>query len=152
MCSELYSGAVDVWSLGCVFYEMATGRPLLPGDSEISQLFLIFKLRGTPHEPPNKRAHAGDDDAKADCSSPCTAWPGVSTLAGFNAQFPKWSPKRTEEVLEALEGDAHALDLFSQMLWLDPSQRISARRALGHPYFDGRAPGSHQQPALHDWH
>ena len=149
MCSELYSDAVDVWSLGCVFYEMATGLPLLPCDSEIGQLFLIFRLRGTPHEPTNKRARAGHGDVKDDCSSPCTAWPGVSALAGFNASFPKWGPRKAEEVLESFAGDVHALDLFFRMLRPDPSRRISARRALGHAYFNDRASGSHQQPALH---
>ena len=38
-----YSTAVDVWSIGCIFAEMVTGRPLFPGDSEIDQLFQIFK-------------------------------------------------------------------------------------------------------------
>lgn len=38
-----YSTAVDVWSIGCIFAEMVTGRPLFPGDSEIDQLFQMFK-------------------------------------------------------------------------------------------------------------
>uniref|UniRef100_A0A1I7WTX3 Protein kinase domain-containing protein n=1 Tax=Heterorhabditis bacteriophora TaxID=37862 RepID=A0A1I7WTX3_HETBA len=43
-----YSTAIDMWSLGCIFAEMATGRPLFPGDSEIDQLFKIFRTLGTP--------------------------------------------------------------------------------------------------------
>ncbi|KIH45399.1 kinase domain protein [Ancylostoma duodenale] len=43
-----YSTAIDVWSLGCIFSEMVAGIPLFAGDSEIDQLFRIFKILGTP--------------------------------------------------------------------------------------------------------
>ena len=33
---------IDVWSLGCIFAEMLTKKPLLPGDSEIDQVSAIF--------------------------------------------------------------------------------------------------------------
>ena len=41
--SKHYSTAVDMWSVGCIFAEMATGTPLFPGDSEIDELFKIFR-------------------------------------------------------------------------------------------------------------
>lgn len=34
---------VDVWSVGTIFAEMATGLPLIPGDSEIDQIFKTFR-------------------------------------------------------------------------------------------------------------
>ena len=37
--SKFYSTSVDTWSLGCIFAEMITRKPLFPGDSEIDQLF-----------------------------------------------------------------------------------------------------------------
>jgi serine/threonine protein kinase len=30
--------AVDIWAAGCAIGELLTGRPLLPGDSDRSQL------------------------------------------------------------------------------------------------------------------
>lgn len=41
--SKHYSTSVDVWSAGCIFFELSLMRPLFPGDSEIDQLFRIFR-------------------------------------------------------------------------------------------------------------
>jgi serine/threonine protein kinase len=38
-----YSTPVDVWALGCIIAEMLLKVPLFPGDSEIDQLFRIFR-------------------------------------------------------------------------------------------------------------
>jgi serine/threonine protein kinase len=40
---NLFLQTVDVWSVGCIFAEMYTKRPLFQGDSEIDQLFRIFR-------------------------------------------------------------------------------------------------------------
>ena len=40
-----YSKAVDIWSIGCIFAEMVTGKPLFMGKSESDQLKKIFKIR-----------------------------------------------------------------------------------------------------------
>lgn len=41
--SPRYSTPVDVWSTGTIFAELATKKPLFHGDSEIDQLFRIFR-------------------------------------------------------------------------------------------------------------
>lgn len=38
-----YSTGVDMWSVGAIFAEMCTRKPLFPGDSEIDEIFKIFK-------------------------------------------------------------------------------------------------------------
>ncbi|CAG8492041.1 3652_t:CDS:10 [Diversispora eburnea] len=50
MGSRQYSTSIDVWSAGCIFAEMASGRPLFPGSSIKDQLLRIFKVLGTPTE------------------------------------------------------------------------------------------------------
>lgn len=32
-----------MWSVGCIFAEMCTRKPLFPGDSEIDEIFKIFR-------------------------------------------------------------------------------------------------------------
>jgi serine/threonine protein kinase len=32
---EEYSAAIDIWSIGCIFAEIVTKKPLFSGDSEL---------------------------------------------------------------------------------------------------------------------
>ena len=108
-----YAPAVDIWSIGTIFVEMVNRRPLWPGDSEIDELFRIFKSLGTPDE---------------------EAWQGVTNLPDFKRDFPKW-PRRSIG-LATPKLDAQGVDLLSRMLVYQPSKRISAKQALQHPWFD----------------
>ncbi|KAJ4432163.1 Cyclin-dependent kinase 2, partial [Periplaneta americana] len=117
--SKFYSTSVDVWSLGCIFAEMIissfqlTRRALFPGDSEIDQLFRIFRTLGTP-----------DEDV----------WPGVSSLPDYKSMFPRWEAQDMSEVVPML--DTVGKDLFLKLLTYDPNKRVSAMEALQHSYFD----------------
>ena len=108
---------MDVWSVGCIFAEMINHAPLFPGDSEIDELFKIFRTLGTP------------DDVN---------WPQVSVLPDYKSQFPKWKAKEWNEVCPKL--DDAGLDLLSKMLAYAPSKRISAKEASKHRFFDDYTP------------
>jgi len=43
--STEYSTPIDMWGVGCIFYEMASGRPLFPGSTVEDELHLIFKVK-----------------------------------------------------------------------------------------------------------
>jgi serine/threonine protein kinase len=43
-----YSHEIDMWSLGCILCELATGKPLFPGENEHNQLLLFMELLGHP--------------------------------------------------------------------------------------------------------
>jgi len=47
--------AVDVWAAGCIFTELSCRAPLFPGDSEIDQLYQIFRQLGAPRACPRAR-------------------------------------------------------------------------------------------------
>ena len=64
--SQKYSCPIDIWSLGTIFAEMINKKPLFQGDSEIDQLFRIFRVLTTPTE---------------------ETWPGVTSLPDFKVSF-----------------------------------------------------------------
>jgi len=111
--SKLYATPVDIWSVGCIFAELIMRRPLFPGDSEIDELYKIFRILGTPTE---------------------DTWPGVTKLPDYKPQFPAWKQVDLSTIVQGI--DPVGLDLMNQMLQYDPAKRISAKRALKHPYFD----------------
>lgn len=43
-CSE-YTGAIDVWSVGCILGEIMTREPLFPGKDYVQQLRLITEVK-----------------------------------------------------------------------------------------------------------
>ena len=112
--SQAYAPPVDVWAVGTIFVEMVTKRPLFPGDSEIDQLYKIFRHLGTPNE---------------------STWPGVTQLQDWNRAFPLWYKSDfNTSVLQNLDGDG--LELLELTLEYDPKNRITIKESLSHPYFD----------------
>jgi len=111
--TKTYSTAVDVWSLGCIFAEMLNRRALFPGDSEIDQLFRIFRTLGTPDE---------------------MSWPGISSMPDYKPCFPRWEGQRIDQIVPECLNDS-GRDLMQKLLVYDPKKRISARESLSHPYF-----------------
>lgn len=108
-----YALGVDLWSTGCIFAEMVQRKPLFMGDSEIDQIFKIFKVLGTPGE---------------------NNWPDALKLKDFKMTFPKFHGIPMKDHTPQL--DEMEVDLLANLVALDPNKRISALQALHHPYFD----------------
>ncbi|KAI7963410.1 hypothetical protein MJO29_003837 [Puccinia striiformis f. sp. tritici] len=94
--------------------EMISRQPLFPGDSEIDEIFRIFRLLGTPNE---------------------TIWPGVQTLPDYKPGFPQWSAKDIGAHVQ--NSTSVSVDLIAKMLVYDPAKRASAKSSLKHSYFEG---------------
>ncbi|XP_058605984.1 MAPK/MAK/MRK overlapping kinase-like isoform X2 [Onychostoma macrolepis] len=107
-----YSQKMDVWSAGCVFFEILSLSPLFPGRNELDQVNKIHEVLGTPDTTllqkfKQSRAMRFDFPPRKGC--------GISQL------IPHCS--------------AATLSLLHQMLTYDPEERMSARAALQHPCF-----------------
>nr|POE51661.1 serine/threonine-protein kinase crk1 [Quercus suber] len=115
--SRYYGGAVDVWSVGCVFAEFIQRRPLFQAipESELRMVQLISEGVGTPTE---------------------DNWPGVSKLRGYIAPTeitPVHSKAHWLSHFRSI-GD-NGVDLLMKMLTLDPRHRPTAEGALMHEYW-----------------
>ncbi|XP_054567691.1 cyclin-dependent kinase 18 [Eptesicus fuscus] len=120
--STEYSTPIDMWGVGCIHYEMATGRPLFPGSTVKEELHLIFRLLGTPTE---------------------ETWPGVMGQSEFRAyNFPRYLPQPLISHVPRL--DSEGIHLLTSLLLYESKSRISAEAALNHPYFRSLGERVHQ--------
>ncbi|XP_028265547.1 cyclin-dependent kinase 16 [Parambassis ranga] len=108
-----YSTPIDMWGVGCIFYEMATGRPLFPGSTVEEELHFIFKLLGTPTE---------------------QSWPGISSNEEFVAfNYPQYRAERLSHHTPRLNSDG--VELLSKLLQFEGKKRMSAEDSMTHHYF-----------------
>ena len=113
-----YTPAIDIWSIGCIFAELLTGKPLFPGKNVVHQLDLITDLLGTPAA--EAIARVRNEKARRYLSSMRRKRP-----IPFSQKFPNADPL--------------ALRLLERMLAFEPKDRPSAEEALADPYFKGLA-------------
>ncbi|KAI4320693.1 hypothetical protein MLD38_034146 [Melastoma candidum] len=113
-----YTPAIDIWSIGCIFAEVLTGKPLFPGKTVVHQLDLITDLLGTP--PPESISGVCNDKARKYLTGMRKKQP-----VPFAQKFPNADPQ--------------ALRLLQRLLAFDAHDRPTAEEALADPYFKGLA-------------
>jgi len=111
--STKYTKGVDIWSIGCILGELIGGKPMFPGTSTMNQLEKIIEVTGKPSQ----------DDIDAIKS------PFASTML---EGLPQNEPKSLSNIFPLASPEA--LDVLRQMLHFNPSKRITAEKALEHPY------------------
>ncbi|KAL6644239.1 hypothetical protein ACP70R_015847 [Stipagrostis hirtigluma subsp. patula] len=113
-----YSPAIDIWSIGCIFAEILTGKPLFPGKNVFHQLDLMTDLFGTPSLDTVSRIR--NEKARRYLSNMRKKHP-----VPFSERFPNADPA--------------TLKLLQRLLAFDPKDRPTAEQALTDPYFEGLA-------------
>ncbi|KAF6779079.1 hypothetical protein AHF37_01627 [Paragonimus kellicotti] len=107
--AQTYNKSIDIWSFGCILYEMITGKVLFPGDSEIDELFLIFRMLGTPNE---------------------YTWKGVSNFPDYKSNFPKFSATG----LQNLNLPAGVKSVLKHALQMNPQKRATVEQLNFEPF------------------
>jgi len=115
-----YNESVDVWSSACVLAELLRRKPLICESHEISCIFRIFRLCGSP------------DAAEM---------PTLKKMPFFSTNYPKFREDTFENSLP-LRGRGPALDLIRGMMRLSASRRLSAREALRHIFLRRQGVGT----------
>lgn len=109
-----YTGQIDVWSAGLIIAELYNKKILLEGTEELTQMFMIFNLLGTPNE---------------------HTWKGISKLEHYSDKFPRWPP--TDLLTSIPRACDKGIDLLNHCFKYRPVERITAKAACQHPYFAG---------------
>ena len=108
-----YNYKMDMWGVGCVFFEMVSLFPLFPGTNELDQIQKIHTGIGTPR--PELLAKMKQRSQHMDFNFVQKTGSGIEKL------IPHCAPE--------------CVDLITRLLAYDPDDRLSARQALRHPYF-----------------
>jgi serine/threonine-protein kinase PRP4 len=141
-----YSFPLDVWSVGCVLYELYTGAMAFPGSSNNHMMRLFIEMKGPlPRKLLRKaafREHHYDADGNFSAAErdPVTkreirrtirdARPLRDLAARVNAHA------RNDDSLTGEERKlvAQLVDLLDKMFAYDPEKRIAPAAALAHPF------------------
>ncbi|CAK9314761.1 unnamed protein product [Citrullus colocynthis] len=110
--ASYYGVAVDLWSTGCILAELYSGKPILPGKTEVEQLHKIFKLCGSPPENYWKKLQLPHSTGFK------TAQPYRRCIGEMLKDFPP-----------------SAVALVDKLLSIDPAHRGTAAAALKSEFF-----------------
>ncbi|XP_051135582.1 mitogen-activated protein kinase 20-like isoform X1 [Andrographis paniculata] len=156
---SMYTPAIDIWGVGCIFAEVLLGRPLFPGKSVVHQLDLITDLLGTPSTDTISGVRiipfletiyiyfSGTIFCSLIClnyfcSLICLNYFSLLQVRNEKARKYLMSMRKKSPVPfmeKFLNTDPLALNLLQRLLAFDPKDRPSAEEALADPYFNGLA-------------
>ncbi|KZT67156.1 kinase-like protein [Daedalea quercina L-15889] len=121
-----YNKAVDVWAVGCVMAELASLRPIFKGEEakldakknvpfQKDQMLKIIEVLGTPEE---------------------RDWPGLKNLPEYSSlqRLDKYHDRLGEWCRTRLNSK-EAFELLRQLFAYDPDNRLTAKEALQHKWF-----------------
>ncbi|OMH81015.1 Dual specificity tyrosine-phosphorylation-regulated kinase 2 [Zancudomyces culisetae] len=128
-----YGPPIDMWSTGCIIYELFTGSPLFPGENERDQLLCIAEVIGLP-----PAEIVANSPRKLDFAQ-VVAGPNGESLYALKSYTTTKGRKRSPnskplDSLLARAKDPLFLDFVSNCLVWDPDFRMTPDQAINHPW------------------
>lgn len=128
-----YDYKSDIWSLGCLFYEMISKRPFLQGVREHNDDIISAILGNLPQQIPGGIFRDLVKNNK---------WRKVNLLPMYNPKFRKSFMQQiglSREGIKLFETQAGSMTLFTdlldKMLTFNWNNRYTATQCLSHPFF-----------------
>ncbi|KAH0795310.1 CMGC family protein kinase [Histomonas meleagridis] len=144
-----YSHPIDMWSYGCLLFELFTGIPLFPGQDEYQMLVFFIQFRGAfPDEmmrATNRRDEFFLQDGTLKCPEQYYAEKGINpnpipkifqldNITEIVLNYESGIGDTAEE--RKIERDRRIMfiDFIEKLLALDPRERMETDAAANHPF------------------
>lgn len=114
LAASAYCEKIDLWSVGCILYEVLARKPLFTGKDHLDQIRKIIEKFGTPTE------------------KDLTWMPEKGPSRKFLAKCPHSDGTKMKDLLPNC-GET-TTDFLGKLLTFDPTKRISVKDSMQHPY------------------
>ena len=152
MIGLLWNTSIDMWAMGCVLFELYTGRILFSGQDNNAMLKLIFRVCGQFPIKIGKYGnfwyqHFDENGIFLEDVNDHVSQMKIKVRHNFNINNNKNNKNKNKiKPIRSLLGNTYGMkqfeitklrefeDLLEKMLTLDPNKRITPDEALKHPF------------------
>ena len=121
-----YTPAIDMWSLGCILYELFVGFPIFAGEDEKEQMQCIMEVKGIPPRSmiviASRRKVFFDDDYRP------------IQVANSKGKLRHINSKNLAQMMQCDEQQNDFVDFIDRCLEWKPEKRMTPEDAFRHPW------------------
>lgn len=126
-----YDYSIDMWGFGCILAGLIFRKePFFRGRDNVDQLVTIISVLGTADL--HRFIATNAIPMSADTRKAVAAY----KLKGGNGKAKVWSSLIPKDVAQIAPPSPEGIDLLSKLLRYDHNQRLTAKQAMQHPFFD----------------